>query len=43
MPDSRAYYKHFQPIASRWNDNDVYGHVNNIEYYGTSTRSSTRI
>jgi len=19
---------------TRWNDNDVYGHVNNIEYYG---------
>ena len=34
MPDSRAHYKHFQPIASRWHDNDVYGHVNNIEYYG---------
>ena len=34
MPDSRAQYKYFQPIASRWNDVDVYGHVNNIEYYG---------
>jgi acyl-CoA thioester hydrolase len=34
MPESRAQYKYFQPIASRWNDVDVYGHVNNIEYYG---------
>jgi acyl-CoA thioester hydrolase len=34
MPDSHAHYKHFQAIATRWNDNDVYGHVNNIEYYG---------
>ena len=34
MPDSRESYKHFQQIATRWNDNDVYGHVNNIEYYG---------
>jgi acyl-CoA thioester hydrolase len=34
MPNPRAHYKHFQPIATRWNDNDVYGHVNNIEYYG---------
>jgi acyl-CoA thioester hydrolase len=33
MPDSRARYKYFQPIASRWNDVDVYGHVNNVEYY----------
>ena len=21
------------PIATRWKDNDVYGHVNNVEYY----------
>jgi acyl-CoA thioester hydrolase len=34
MPDSRESYKHFQQITTRWNDNDVYGHVNNIEYYG---------
>ncbi len=34
MPDARENYKHFQLIATRWNDNDVYGHVNNIEYYG---------
>ena len=26
-------YKYFQPVPTRWNDNDVYGHVNNIEYY----------
>jgi acyl-CoA thioester hydrolase len=34
MPESRAQFKYFQPIASRWHDLDVYGHVNNIEYYG---------
>jgi acyl-CoA thioester hydrolase len=33
MPESRENYKHFQPVPTRWNDNDVYGHVNNIEYY----------
>jgi acyl-CoA thioester hydrolase len=26
-------YAHVLPIPTRWNDNDVYGHVNNVEYY----------
>jgi acyl-CoA thioester hydrolase len=26
-------YAHFRTINSRWKDNDVYGHVNNVEYY----------
>ena len=30
----RKAYKHFVSIATRWRDNDIYGHVNNIEYYG---------
>lgn len=30
---SRDDYRHFLPIATRWKDNDVYGHVNNVEYY----------
>ena len=25
-------YPHQLDIATRWNDNDVYGHVNNVEY-----------
>ncbi len=29
----RTEYRHFTPIATRWNDNDVYGHVNNVQYY----------
>ncbi len=29
----RARYPHFQQITTRWKDNDVYGHVNNVEYY----------
>lgn len=32
MPQ-RADYRHFQPIQTRWHDNDVYGHVNNVTYY----------
>lgn len=26
-------YPHRLRIPTRWNDNDVYGHVNNVEYY----------
>ena len=26
-------YPHWLSIPTRWHDNDVYGHVNNVEYY----------
>ena len=26
-------YPHRLPLQTRWKDNDVYGHVNNVEYY----------
>ncbi|MEX8518424.1 MAG: acyl-CoA thioesterase [Leptothrix sp. (in: b-proteobacteria)] len=29
----RAAYRHFAPITTRWMDNDVYGHINNVVYY----------
>jgi acyl-CoA thioester hydrolase len=29
----RADYPHTLTIPTRWKDNDVYGHVNNVEYY----------
>lgn len=29
----RADYRHFQPVTTRWHDNDLYGHVNNVVYY----------
>jgi len=29
----RASYPHFRRIPTRWMDNDVYGHVNNVVYY----------
>lgn len=29
----RGDYPHFQPITTRWHDNDIYGHVNNVTYY----------
>ena len=30
---ARSAYAHFLPISTRWMDNDVYGHVNNVVYY----------
>jgi acyl-CoA thioester hydrolase len=32
-PEGRDLYPHFLTIATRWMDNDVYGHVNNVVYY----------
>ena len=29
----RDHYRVFRPITTRWMDNDVYGHVNNVVYY----------
>ena len=29
----RRDFRAFIPIATRWGDNDVYGHVNNVVYY----------
>jgi len=31
--EPRSAYKVFRSIATRWADNDVYGHVNNVVYY----------
>jgi acyl-CoA thioester hydrolase len=31
---SRDAFRLFRPIQTRWMDNDVYGHVNNVAYYG---------
>ncbi len=31
--ETRARYPHFLTIPTRWMDNDIYGHVNNVVYY----------
>ncbi|MDC0661533.1 acyl-CoA thioesterase [Marinobacter sp. SS21] len=33
LPESREHYHWFTPITTRWHDNDLYGHVNNVTYY----------
>jgi acyl-CoA thioester hydrolase len=30
---SRADFKDFYPLQTRWNDNDAYGHMNNVVHY----------
>ncbi len=32
-PPARAAFARFVPIATRWSDNDAYGHLNNVVYY----------
>jgi acyl-CoA thioester hydrolase len=32
-PETRDAYAHLSQIGTRWMDNDVYGHVNNVVYY----------
>ena len=31
--ERRGGYPHFHAITTRWMDNDLYGHVNNVVYY----------
>jgi len=33
VAEPRSAFRHFQAIPTRWMDNDVYGHVNNVVYY----------
>ena len=33
QPEPRGAYRAFHEITTRWLDNDVYGHVNNVVYY----------
>lgn len=33
QPETRDDYPRFMSIDTRWMDNDIYGHVNNVQYY----------
>ncbi|NCF17099.1 MAG: acyl-CoA thioesterase [Haliea sp.] len=39
---NRADYKVFYPINTRWSDNDIYGHVNNVAYYSYFDTAANR-
>ena len=32
-PSPRAHFSVFYSLNSRWADNDIYGHINNVAYY----------
>jgi acyl-CoA thioester hydrolase len=32
-PEAREAYRRFTRLSTRWMDNDVYGHINNVVYY----------
>jgi acyl-CoA thioester hydrolase len=32
-PSLRTGYRRFSSVTPRWNDNDVFGHINNAEYF----------
>lgn len=32
-PNRRSAYKIFRTVATRWSDNDIYGHMNNVVHY----------
>ncbi len=33
QPELRSAYRVFRSISTRWSDNDIYGHVNNVVFY----------
>lgn len=33
QPETRSAYAMLMPVSTRWMDNDIYGHVNNVVYY----------
>ena len=33
QPERRSAFRQFTSLTTRWSDNDVYGHVNNVQYH----------
>ena len=38
----RSAYPYQTPITTRWNDNDIYGHINNVAYYAFFDSAANR-
>lgn len=38
----RGDYRVFYPLTTRWADNDIYGHVNNVTYYAYFDTAANR-
>lgn len=41
-PEVRDRYRYFIDITTRWMDNDLYGHVNNVTYYSYFDTAANR-
>lgn len=39
---TRAAYPYQTAITTRWNDNDIYGHINNVAYYAFFDTAANR-
>lgn len=42
VPPKREDYRAFYPLTTRWADNDIYGHVNNVTYYAYFDTAANR-
>jgi acyl-CoA thioester hydrolase len=43
QPQGREAFAHFAAIATRWMDNDVYGHLNNVVHYSLFDTAVNRL
>jgi acyl-CoA thioester hydrolase len=43
QPQGREAFAHFAPIPTRWMDNDVYGHLNNVVHYSLFDTAVNRL
>lgn len=41
-PEIRERYRYFVGVTTRWMDNDLYGHVNNVTYYSYFDTAANR-
>ena len=42
VPEPREAFARFLPVPTRWMDNDLYGHLNNVVYYSLFDTAVTR-
>jgi acyl-CoA thioester hydrolase len=42
-PQDRAAFAHFQRLTTRWMDNDIYGHLNNVVHYSLFDTAVNRL
>lgn len=42
-PRARAVYSHLSGLQTRWADNDIFGHVNNVVYYSYFDTAVNRV